>query len=225
MTRLLRMLIVTCLLLLPTASQAALTLAFQPQQTYTGAGGGFTIDVDITSTATDPIIGFLVSYVINGPGQFYTTDGISTPDELQLTNPHYVFAGIGTASPGFGGTVTQTTNPFDTYTQNDALADTSSPFVVGAPQNSSQNLLATLHIVPTSPGPVTISIDSTNPGDPNFSFFNGTDFSPTNNVNFVITVSSGGNSIPIPEPSSMLVWGLGALAIVATRRRGRVATA
>jgi hypothetical protein len=222
MTRLIRISITSCLLLLPTASQAGLVISFQdpspPVPTNITGSVDFSIDATITSIGGDDIAGFVVSYVIDpSSGLQFRTDGpidaYGNPDYLR--DPNYVFYGSSLESNSLdfvfqspGVTILPTT-----YTLLDFTTD---GFAVHINDGESK-LLTTLPLVATMPGPYTISID------PAISYYVDANFYQ---FNFIISGSgSGGQSTPVPEPSSMLVWGLGALAIVATRRRGRTATA
>ena len=185
-----RLLIAVCLAVVPAAVQADLIATISP--TPIVAGNDIYLNVFLRSDSSDTLTSFNVSYVINQPGlQFYTISP-TVPDELQLSNPEYVFYGISLAAnypPG--GTVDDAK---DIYTQSDSI-DTSATSATYVTIGTAPELLATLHLVVVSSGTYNISVNT----EDSQNGFLDRDFSPNSYVfpsmNITVTL--------VPEPSSL----------------------
>jgi hypothetical protein len=213
MSRLTRVLLgASCLALLPAAAQAGVVITFGSSLSLPAGTEGFlNVSIHSDTPGGDSLQGFIVTYQINGgPGLTFFTDGSGNPDEPQLEDPSYVFAGNSLSeNTDTGGSVS---NAKDVYTQTDSTANG-----LGAAVGSTDFLLATLHVVATIPGPYTITIDSVNSQffDTEFAAI---PFSVTNEGSVTVTEANGN---PVPEPTSLTVWALSALGMIAVRSRLR----
>lgn len=175
-------------------SAVALSLTLQP-------GQDGLLNVNITSNNNDSLAGFLVSYQINAPGLEFFTVAPGQPDDLQLTNPNYVFFGNSSAvnSNTPAGTITSVNFNNDAYSGLDTTWDSTG--VVIPSSAGVGTLLTTLHVVATRAVPgdrFTISVDPTQ------SFFDDANY---NSIMF--TSWSGEVVIPttstVPEPGTLLL--------------------
>ena len=210
MKRVCPILLIAAMSMIPTAVQANLIVTFGPSLTLPVGNDGL-LDVFIRSDNPlgEPLQSLEVTYQISGPGLIFFKDGSDNPDEPQLTDPNYVFAGNTSSNMG-----TVSTNQ-DAYTQLDFTANS---LDVTVP--STNVLLATLHLTAVSEGTYTITID---PG--NTVFFAADPLEPA----IPYTVANVGNvtvtaASTVPEPTSLSLFGLGALVLATTvkKRSGNV---
>jgi hypothetical protein len=211
MTRLKQSLLTAvCLALLPSAAHAGVVITFASSLSLPAGTEGFlTVNLHSDTPFGDSLQGFIVTYQINGgSGLTFFTDGSGNPDEPQLEDPNYVFAGNSLSEDtDTGGSVS---NAKDVYTQTDSTANN-----LGVHVGTTDVLLATLHFVAAIAGPYTISVDSVN-----------TKFFDTEFAEIPFSVTSDGSvtvteapSTFVPEPGSFGVWGILALGLVAAGYR------
>ena len=186
--------------LLPVAAQANFIITFGPTLSMpVGTDGLLDVYLRSDSPLGEPLQSLEVTYQISGPGVSFHTDGSGNPDELQFTDPNYVFAGNTSLN---GGTVSNTQ---DGYSQLDFTADLSDVTVP-----ATDVLLAKLHLTAVTAGSYSITIDSTNtvfyPADP---FTPAITYTVANEGTVVVTGSTA-----VPEPSSFSLSGIGIFALV-----------
>ena len=205
MLRLTQILFLAAIALIPAVASANLVVTFGPSLSLpVGTDGLLNVYIHSDNPLGEPLQSLEVTYVISGPGLSFFTDGSGNPDEGQLTDPNYVFAGNTSSNMG------SVNNTHDVYTQLDFTANS-----LDATVPSTDVLLATLHLTAGTAGPYTITIDPTNtvfyPADP---LATAIPYTVSNNGSVTVTGVS-----PVPEPASVNLICLGALVLAAAFKR------
>ncbi len=208
MLRLTQIFFFAVIAVLPAVASANLIVSFGPSLSLpVGTDGFLNVYIHSDNPLGEPLQSLEVTYDISGPGLTFFTDGSGNPDELQLSDPNYVFAGNTSSNMG------SVNNTQDVYSQLDFTANS---LDVTVP--STDVLLATLHLSAVDAGPYTITIDSANtvfyPADP---LASAIPYTVSNNGNVTVPGVS-----PVPEPSSVNLICLGAFVLAAAfKRRSR----
>ena len=205
MVRLTQILLLSAIALFPLATSANLIVSFGPSiSAPVGTDGLLDVYIHSDNPLGQPLQSFEVTYDISGPGLTFFTNGSGNPDERQLTDASYVFAGNTSSNMG------SVSNTHDVYSQLDF---TSNSLDVTVP--STDVLLATLHMTAGTVGQYSITIDSANtsfyPADP---LASAIPYTVSNVGSVTVTATSS-----VPEPTSLSLFVLGALVLAATYRR------
>ncbi|MCY2963161.1 MAG: PEP-CTERM sorting domain-containing protein [Planctomycetota bacterium] len=178
-----------------------------------GVGGTTSIDVFVTSdSVADSVYAFTVEYEItstSGHDLFFVDNGAGVPADSQLFRSNYLFHLTGSAAitnPPAGAV-----GPATSYTGldvSDSLSGVSGPFT---------RLLTRLQVTGATPNAPVIGDSFT---------LNlvtaGTTFLDPNLDPLTFTGATSGTVVVTPEPSSLVIFGLGGLLVVGlSRRRNR----